>query len=71
MLRTVKTILTKVDDRQQESYNNGLRAGHFVNGYIKRERKKKRKELEEDETSSSSHSSIICHGEEATLTYHL
>ncbi len=60
------TILTKEDDRRH--HQEGVRAAHFVNGYIKRERKKKRKELEEDETSSHSSNS---RGEEITLTYHL
>jgi len=68
MLKTVKTILTKVDERHQERHNNGQRPAHFVNGYMKRERKKKRKEFEKNE--GDSHSSIS-HGEETTLTYHL
>ncbi len=71
MLKTVKTILTKVDDgrhhhhHHQEIQNNSKQLAHFVNGYMKRERKKKRKELEEDETSSNSLE------EATTLTYHL
>mmetsp|Transcript_17929 Transcript_17929/g.19431 ORF Transcript_17929/g.19431 Transcript_17929/m.19431 type:complete len:347 (-) Transcript_17929:12-1052(-) len=68
MLKTVKTILTKVDERHQERHNNGQRPAHFVNGYMKRERKKKRKELEEDEGDSNSSNS---RGVETTLTYHL
>ncbi len=72
MLKTVHTILTKdtssSGDHNHENIRKGNRAAHFVNGYIKKERKKKRKELEEDENSS--HSSGR-RDKSTALTYHL